>query len=89
MSAKGKIMSGRPLTPEQVKARFRAAGQTITEWAAARGYSRRYVYMVLNGQAKAWRGQAHEIAVALGLKHQGDEVTTAAEDRNTHARRAA
>lgn len=79
----------KPLTPDQVKERFRARGETITDWAAARGYSRRYVYMVLNGQAKGWRGQAHEIAIALGIKSPLDEVTTTTETCNTHARRAA
>jgi len=56
------------LTPEQVKAGFKARGQTITQWCKDRGYVRRDVYRVLNGQLKANWGKAHEIAVALGLK---------------------
>ncbi|HEX5278157.1 MAG TPA: DNA-binding protein [Fluviicoccus sp.] len=58
----------RPLTPEQVKERFKNLGKTITEWATENGYSRGEVYRVLNGQAKCHYGKAHEIAVKLGLK---------------------
>lgn len=56
------------LSPEQVKKQFHASGKTITEWAAENGYTRNEVYRVLNGQAKAHYGKAHEIAVRLGLK---------------------
>jgi len=56
------------LTPEQVKANFRAQGITATQWAADNGYRRGAVYRVLNGFDKAHYGQAHEIAVKLGLK---------------------
>lgn len=56
------------LSPEQVKARFRANGTTVTQWAEYHGYPRNAVYRVLNGFDKAHYGRAHEIAVALGLK---------------------
>lgn len=56
------------LTAEQVKENFRRSGKTITEWAAENGYTRNEVYRVLNGQAKAHYGKAHDIAVKLGLK---------------------
>ena len=56
------------LTPDQVKERFRSLGKTITEWAKDNGYTRGEVYRVLNGQAKANYGKAHEIAVQLGMK---------------------
>ena len=56
------------MTPEQIKARFRAKGETITAWAKKHGYSPHYVYFVLNGQSKARWGKGHEIAVKLGLK---------------------
>lgn len=58
----------RILTPEQVKQQFRQRGVTITQWADERGYKRHAVYRVLNGFDKAYYGQAHEIAVKLGLK---------------------
>lgn len=56
------------LTAEQVKENFRQAGKTITTWAIENGYTRNEVYRVLNGQAKAHYGKAHDIAVKLGLK---------------------
>lgn len=56
------------LTADQVKQRFRENGITFTKWAEERGYKRHAVYRVLNGFDKAHYGQAHEIAVALGLK---------------------
>ncbi|MFJ4141441.1 DNA-binding protein [Pseudomonas sp. NPDC089734] len=56
------------LTSSQVKEKFRQAGKTISEWATENGYTRNEVYRVLNGQAKANYGKAHDIAVKLGLK---------------------
>lgn len=59
-----------PLTPDQVRQRFRTAGVTFTNWAREHGYPRHEVYRVLNGVTKAHYGRAHEIAVKLGLKAQ-------------------
>jgi gp16 family phage-associated protein len=56
------------MTPTQVKQSFKQQGKTVTAWAREHGYSRQEVYRVLNGQAKAYYGRAHDIAVALGLK---------------------
>ncbi|HAU3148744.1 TPA: DNA-binding protein [Salmonella enterica subsp. diarizonae] len=56
------------MTPAQVKTRFQQRGITVTQWAEENGYSREAVYRVLNGITKAKYGQAHEIAVKLGLK---------------------
>ncbi|WP_207848910.1 MULTISPECIES: DNA-binding protein [unclassified Pseudomonas] len=56
------------LTADQVKESFRQRGKTITDWATENGYTRNEVYRVLNGQAKANYGKAHDIAVKLGLK---------------------
>lgn len=56
------------LTADQVKENFRRTGKTITRWAIENGYTRNEVYRVLNGQAKAHYGKAHDIAVKLGLK---------------------
>ena len=55
-------------TPEEVKARFAANGQTIAGWARLHGYPPLAVYQVLGGFRKGARGQAHQIAVDLGLK---------------------
>ncbi len=56
------------MTAEQIKQQFRSRGETITEWARRNGYRRTAVYRVLNGQEKGHYGQAHEIAMKLGMK---------------------
>ena len=56
------------MTSNEIKAKFRAEGKTITEWALDNGFHRNAVYRVLNGFDKAHYGRAHEIAVKLGLK---------------------
>ena len=56
------------LTPDQVKDQFQQRGLTFTQWAKDNGYRVNEVYRVLNGQAKAKYGNAHTIAVKLGLK---------------------
>lgn len=62
------------MSAEQIKKRFRQQGITFTEWAASNGYTRNEVYRVLNGQAKAHYGRAHEIAVKLGLKTDPEKL---------------
>jgi gp16 family phage-associated protein len=51
-----------------VRDRFREDGATVADWADAHGFSRESVYAVLSGRSKGDRGEAHKIAVALGLK---------------------
>ncbi len=61
-----------------IRQRFKAQGISITDWATARGFNRDHVYAVLRGRTYGDRGQAHQIAVALGLKEspeQSGEVT--------------
>lgn len=82
-------MQRKPLTGEQAKARIRAQGITTTEWARRHGYNRRAVYDVLNGQLKARFGNAHQMAVDLGMKLPLDESSESAGDRNTQSRAAA
>jgi gp16 family phage-associated protein len=84
-------MASKPLTADQVKHRLRLKGVTITQWAADRGYTRNEVYRVLNGQAKAHYGKAHEIAVELGMKPDDSDAqpSTTAASRNTQQRAAA
>lgn len=79
------------LTGEQAKARIRARGITITQWAQQHGYSLNAVYRVLNGQLKANFGTAHEIAVQLGMKaaEPVDESSESSAPGNTHALAAA
>ncbi|WP_153117014.1 DNA-binding protein [Rhodocyclus tenuis] len=51
-----------------VRQRFWARGETIAEWAASNGFSPATTYSLLAGRLRARRGEAHRIAVALGLK---------------------
>ena len=62
------------MSADQVKRSFQQRGVTFTEWALANGYTRNEVYRVLNGQAKAHYGRAHEIAVKLGMKPDPDQL---------------
>lgn len=61
-------MSQHTLSLDEARANFEAQGVAVTDWAQANGFKREDVYAVLNGRTKGRRGQAHSIAVALGLK---------------------
>lgn len=52
----------------EIKRGIMARGVNMAEWARERGFSPQHVYDVLNGRAVGRRGNAHEIAVQLGLK---------------------
>jgi len=52
----------------RIRQAFDEAGVSISEWAIEHGFRRESVYAVLSGRSKARRGEAHRIAVALGLK---------------------
>lgn len=82
-------MNRKPLTPDQVRQRFRQRGETFTAWSQRHGFDRRAVTRVLTGTDKGDYGRAHEIAVALGLKVPPQESTDLADDRNTQSRVAA
>lgn len=66
------------MTADQIKQGFRQRGETITDWAQRHGYTRQAVYRVLNGQEKGFYGQAHEIAVKLGMKPAAEPERLAA-----------
>ncbi|QZP26198.1 DNA-binding protein [Pseudomonas mosselii] len=55
-------------TPDLVRAELKAKGVSITQWAIANQFSPNLVFEVLGGRKKCVRGQAHEIAIKLGLK---------------------
>lgn len=55
-------------TPEQVRLEFEEAGISLSEWARANGFHRMTVVDVLRGHRQGKRGEAHRVAVALGLK---------------------
>lgn len=62
------------MTSDTVKARLKAEGKTITQWAVEHGYPRVDVYRVLGGQYRGNYGKAHEIAVKLGLKPDPEKL---------------
>ncbi len=51
-----------------VRQRFWLEGETIADWANKHGFSAATTYSLLGGRLRARRGEAHRIAVALGLK---------------------
>ncbi|CAB5646331.1 phage-associated protein, BcepMu gp16 family [Comamonas aquatica] len=60
-------------TRQQIREDFARNGQSITAWAKARGYTPNTVIAILadtetNPRYKCLRGEAHKIAVDLGLK---------------------
>ncbi|QBP10131.1 DNA-binding protein [Cupriavidus metallidurans] len=55
-------------TLQQVRDEFISHGQTARSWAKAHGFHESTVYEVLAGRKKGLRGQAHEVAVSLGIK---------------------
>lgn len=69
MSKKTNIPSPGVLTKEQVVAKFSATGMSFAEFARQNEFDLGLVYSVLHGRGKGLRGQSHNIAVALGMKH--------------------
>ncbi len=65
-------------TPQQVRERMRRDGKTLKQWAVENGYRPNNVYRVMGGIDKGYYGQAHEIAVRLGLKSPNTNQHTAA-----------
>ena len=55
-------------TAAEARADLQAKGVSITQWAIANKFSPNLVFEVLGGRKKCVRGQAHNIAVKLGLK---------------------
>lgn len=47
---------------------LRASGISVSQWARDNGFTRDVVASVLYGRSACLRGQAHEVAVALGIK---------------------
>lgn len=57
-------------TREQVTEELRKRGKTIPQVAKELGFPVRAVQAVIYGHNKGYRGQAHEIAIALGMKEK-------------------
>jgi gp16 family phage-associated protein len=57
-----------PQTPESVRRTFRAYGVCGSEWARSIGVPPQTLRDLLGGRALGNRGNAHRVAIALGLK---------------------
>lgn len=57
-----------PKTPSQVRAEFIAAGISLRAWCREHGFSYSTALDLMNDRQQGLRGQAHQVAVALGLK---------------------
>jgi gp16 family phage-associated protein len=55
-------------TIDEVRAELARAGINVSEWARTHGFARMTVVDVLRGHRQGLRGEAHRVAVALGLK---------------------
>ncbi|MBN8486383.1 MAG: hypothetical protein J0M20_01420 [Burkholderiales bacterium] len=55
-------------TPQEIIAELRNSGVSIAGWARANGFQREIVAQVLAGKLKGVHGEAHAVAVALGMK---------------------
>lgn len=56
------------MTPQEAKQKLINEGVTAVDFAKRHGFNYRQVVQVLNGRNKGRYGEAHHIAVALGLK---------------------
>lgn len=52
----------------QAKEKLRKMGVSTKQWAKENGFDYSITINVLNGANKGYRGQAHKVAVALGIK---------------------
>lgn len=75
-------------TPTEARHELLTKGVSITQWAIANKFSPNLVFEVLGGRKKGVRGQAHEIAVKLGIK-AGEICTDPANALGQPRRRAA
>ena len=58
-------------TGDELRAEFERLGVSVADWARSNGFSSGLVYQILAGKKRCLRGQSHQIAVRLGLKHGG------------------
>lgn len=64
----GPVSASTLKTAAQVKKEFERAGVSVTEWARAHKFERMTVVDILRGKRVGKRGEAHEVAIALGMK---------------------
>ena len=75
-------------TASEARAELQSKGVSITQWALANKFSPNMVFEVLGGRKKCVRGQAHQIAIKLGLK-DGEICSDPAKALNPARQRAA
>jgi gp16 family phage-associated protein len=68
MSLDNATKSFKARSPQEIRTELKKHGISITCWAKRRGFSPGLVYQVLAGRLKCKHGDAHRVAVALGLK---------------------
>lgn len=73
-----------PKTRRQILDAFETGGLKVSDWAREHGFKREHVYAVLSGRVRGRWGEAHAVAVALGLKRG---PPTAASNSNTEPMR--
>lgn len=56
------------ISGDEVRRQLRQEGMTIPDWAREHGFPVRTVRAVIYGHNKGHYGQAHLVAVALGMK---------------------
>jgi gp16 family phage-associated protein len=69
-------------TPAQAKAWLEDQGKSIKDFADEKGLDPATTYQVLAGTKKGRRGEAHRVAVALGIKEGVCTVVPAAQGEN-------
>lgn len=55
-------------TLDEARAEFRRTGKSMAAWAREHDVGHETVYRVLKGTQKGERGDAHKVAVLLGIK---------------------
>ncbi len=55
-------------TCQEVRDYFTMQGLTIRKWAKENNFHEKTVYEVIAGRRRGVRGQAHLVAIALGIK---------------------
>lgn len=56
------------LSPEEAREKLERSGTTVADWARAHKVDQDIAYRVLKGRLKGRSGEAHKIAVLLGIK---------------------
>lgn len=57
------------LTPQEVRDEFTRRGISVSAWSKKYGFNRNLANAVVRGDCKCLYGDAHKIAVMLGMKH--------------------